>query len=85
MGAVEVETYGRNWETPEGVDWKSLQGHLELLQETFARSESVPEKLDLGLQGAAVIEKGQAGGLEPCGQRLVACRLVGSWMMPWWC
>ena len=81
-----MENYGRNWETPEGVDWKSLQADLELLRETFASSDAVPEELHLGPQQATVIEKGQASGLlRRFKADSVACRRVGSWTMLLWC
>ena len=33
---------GRNWETPEGIDWKSLRSHLQTALETFSQAETVP-------------------------------------------
>lgn len=52
---------GRNWETPEGIDWKSLRSHLQTALETFSQAETVPEELNLGPNDENVIQKGQAG------------------------
>ena len=32
---------GRNWETPDGVDWKCLRSHLLTALETFSEAETV--------------------------------------------
>eukprot|EP00927_Polykrikos_kofoidii_P055316 TRINITY_DN49588_c0_g1_i1.p1 TRINITY_DN49588_c0_g1~~TRINITY_DN49588_c0_g1_i1.p1 ORF type:complete len:359 (+),score=40.13 TRINITY_DN49588_c0_g1_i1:51-1127(+) len=51
--------HGRNWETPDGVDFAWLRRELDNLATTLASASKVPE--DLKVAGGSVVRKGQAG------------------------
>lgn len=66
--------YGQNWETPEGVDFKSLLEDIHLVEGTFSSAEVVPEKLVIksaaARGGGDIIRKSEAGRRLP-GQPIV--------------
>ncbi|CAJ1438101.1 unnamed protein product [Effrenium voratum] len=57
----KVASYGRNWETPEGVDWKMMRQNIQTAVDVLSQADTVPEVLKMGPDNADVVQKGQAG------------------------
>lgn len=53
--------HGKNWETPDGVDWGMLRRDLQYLGDTLAMAESVPDELQVTPDEADVVAYKQAG------------------------
>eukprot|EP00439_Symbiodinium_sp_Y106_P061597 s887_g9.t1 len=54
---------GKNWETPEGIDFQTLKDDVKKAVEVLAQAETVPDRLLLGpsISRSDVICKGQGG------------------------